>query len=500
MENFRVRASSLLSTSPFRNRTASPANRAVDSPRNGEPPSPSLLAKGQVDKPTKGNTADAQLAGLTPGHGDGSSEAAAVVNEPSRRAVRVIPTWVHFANEDDEDDEADADSNLLPKSPRHPPDAQIAHHNHTPTFLIKSKPEPGRLHDAERESVPPTPRYHVTEMGFRWRQFAEWSAYPRDSEEHGEQVTEDWLVQNGPDYSQPWRTAEDEKSGSPEDKRRAQQKAWWTRAQHTLLRNPVIPLVFRLMVGALSVAALVLGANIYSNIGSTLVSNSDPECRAVAEGLKTSPLMAIVVDAVALVYLILITRDEYSGQPLGLRSAKSKVRLIMLDLFFIVFDSANLSLAFEAVTTLSTSCSERFGISAIGGLNRMDDDFYDKYIQNESRGEPQLWFKVFSKVCKQVEYGFAMKKNDSGTTHEVLCIGNGKARLCFGGEDNPEKIECVVNKGDVIIVPAGVSHRLLDDLDGGFEMVGSYPKGKQWDMCYGREGEEDKIEGIRHLT
>ena len=86
------------------------------------------------------------------------------------------------------------------------------------------------------------------------------------------------------------------------------------------------------------------------------------------------------------------------------------------------------------------------------------------------------------------------------TTHEVLCIGNGKARLCFGGEDNPEKIECVVNKGDVIIVPAGVSHRLLDDLDGGFEMVGSYPKGKQWDMCYGREGEEDKIEGIRHLT
>lgn len=60
--------------------------------------------------------------------------------------------------------------------------------------------------------------------------------------------------------------------------------------------------------------------------------------------------MAIVVDACALVYLFYITYDEYSGQPLGLRSAKAKMRLIFLDLIFIVFDSANLSLAFEAVT------------------------------------------------------------------------------------------------------------------------------------------------------
>ena len=59
--------------------------------------------------------------------------------------------------------------------------------------------------------------------------------------------------------------------------------------------------------------------------------------------------MAIVVDAVALVYLLYITYDEYSGKPLGLRPAKAKMRLIFLDLFFIVFDSANLSLAFEAI-------------------------------------------------------------------------------------------------------------------------------------------------------
>ena len=65
--------------------------------------------------------------------------------------------------------------------------------------------------------------------------------------------------------------------------------------------------------------------------------------------------MAIIIDAIALVYIIYITRDEYTGKPLGLRSAKAKMRLIFLDIFFIVFDSANLSLAFEAITDAKTT-------------------------------------------------------------------------------------------------------------------------------------------------
>ena len=85
------------------------------------------------------------------------------------------------------------------------------------------------------------------------------------------------------------------------------------------------------------------------------------------------------------------------------------------------------------------------------------------------------------------------------TTPEVLCISHGKAKLCFGGEENPERVEPVVSKGDVIIVPAGVGHRLLDDLEGGFEMVGSYPPGKQWDMCYGQESEKENIGEIANL-
>ncbi|KAK3670863.1 hypothetical protein LTR78_009307 [Recurvomyces mirabilis] len=85
------------------------------------------------------------------------------------------------------------------------------------------------------------------------------------------------------------------------------------------------------------------------------------------------------------------------------------------------------------------------------------------------------------------------------TSHEVLGIANGKARLCFGHENNPSCVKETVAKGDVIVVPAGVAHRLLEDLEGGFEMVGCYPKGFNWDMCYGKKGEEGKIEKIKDL-
>lgn len=86
------------------------------------------------------------------------------------------------------------------------------------------------------------------------------------------------------------------------------------------------------------------------------------------------------------------------------------------------------------------------------------------------------------------------------TSHEVLGIANGKARLCFGHEDNPARVEETVARGDVIVIPAGVAHRLLEDLEGGFQMVGCYPKGCIWDMAYGKKGEEESIGEIAQLA
>ena len=83
------------------------------------------------------------------------------------------------------------------------------------------------------------------------------------------------------------------------------------------------------------------------------------------------------------------------------------------------------------------------------------------------------------------------------TTHELLTTSAGKARLLFGGESNPRNVEVDVKKGDAILIPAGVGHRLLEGSHG-FEMVGLYAvRADKWDMCYGQEGEKGVEDRIR---
>jgi len=70
------------------------------------------------------------------------------------------------------------------------------------------------------------------------------------------------------------------------------------------------------------------------------------------------------------------------------------------------------------------------------------------------------------------------------TAHEVLGCYRGQAALQLGGPGGPLiSIAC----GDVIVIPAGVSHRSeLSSSD--FAVVGSYANGAQWDM---QSGESD---------
>ncbi|KAL4915079.1 RmlC-like cupin domain-containing protein [Aspergillus aurantiobrunneus] len=88
--------------------------------------------------------------------------------------------------------------------------------------------------------------------------------------------------------------------------------------------------------------------------------------------------------------------------------------------------------------------------------------------------------------------------------HSTSHVGvvSGSAHLCFGSEESPDRFKPEVSKGDLIIVPAGVGHRLLSDnngMQGPFKMVGAYPQDKSWDMCYGQPGEEDSCRNIGSL-
>ena len=50
-----------------------------------------------------------------------------------------------------------------------------------------------------------------------------------------------------------------------------------------------------------------------------------------------------------------------------------------------------------------------------------------------------------------------------------------------------------------MILPAGVTHRLLEEIERPYQMVGSYPPGFSPDICYGKEEETSNIEAINSL-
>ncbi|KAL8866133.1 MAG: hypothetical protein Q9174_006477, partial [Haloplaca sp. 1 TL-2023] len=254
-------------------------------------------------------------------------------------AVRTVPTWVHVLDEDDEE-LTQPTTSLLPSSP---PGAQVAQHHYHPFARSQnqSKAPRDRLDNQDREEIPHMPSRNLPEHTSRWREYLNASAYPVVTSEGGKRVTPEWLAQNGPDYSQPWMAGADE--GDVGNTRR--RKVWWKRLHRTIIRSPMIPLILRSTVWVFSLVALAIAATIYRR--TPRLDKED------AVDNNASALMAIIVDAVALAYLLYITYDEYSGKPLGLRSARAKMRLIFLDLFFIVFDSANLSLAFEAIDSTS---------------------------------------------------------------------------------------------------------------------------------------------------
>ncbi|KIW73646.1 hypothetical protein PV04_01745 [Phialophora macrospora] len=123
---------------------------------------------------------------------------------------------------------------------------------------------------------------------------------------------------------------------------------------------------------------------------------------------------------------------------------------------------------------------------------------YHGAFSNATPSSVESHLRSVGVVSPQWTYTMFTETHFHSNTHEVLSIIAGSAKCCFGGEKNTERVEPVLRQGDVVIVPAGVGHRLLEDY-GDFQMVGSYPTGKTWDMCYGKAGEEEQVRQIEGL-
>jgi uncharacterized protein YjlB len=107
--------------------------------------------------------------------------------------------------------------------------------------------------------------------------------------------------------------------------------------------------------------------------------------------------------------------------------------------------------------------------------------FPAKHVKDlfESHGWSNTW-----------DYGIFTYHHYHSTTHEVLGIYKGETTLQLGGE-NGAKVK--IEKGDVLVIPAGVAHKNLGD-ENDVGCIGAYPNGRDYDMNYGNPDERPQTD------
>lgn len=78
-----------------------------------------------------------------------------------------------------------------------------------------------------------------------------------------------------------------------------------------MLKNPLIPLLFRITVLAFSATALGIAATIYVQVNG-VNTDADPENNCSS---RPSTDMAIIVGSIAVPYIGFVTWDEYTAKP-----------------------------------------------------------------------------------------------------------------------------------------------------------------------------------------
>ncbi|KAI2623491.1 hypothetical protein GGS26DRAFT_565722 [Hypomontagnella submonticulosa] len=223
-------------------------------------------------------------------------------------------------------------------------DEKHDHVSKLPVFLRKRADRPGRRWDHLRTAEPV-----IMGLGYRapnedpyerWRDFIRSSSYGRNPDDEFEVVPYEVLEQQMPGLDKPVRSPFHPLD--PKIKKRSRKETWISRFWNFVLRHPIAPLIFRLVVLITTISALALAANIFQREKDPDIStNNSPE--------TSQAIVAIVIDVVAIPYILYMTWDEYTGKPLGLRAPAQKVSLTLLDLVFIVLKSSSTALAFEAL-------------------------------------------------------------------------------------------------------------------------------------------------------
>ncbi|KAK0627817.1 hypothetical protein B0T14DRAFT_422298 [Immersiella caudata] len=296
--------------------------------------------------------------------GTGAVAASAASGTARHRPPRSLPPWIdsyEVRYGEPDDDQFDV---LNPP----PPPARQPQHNHAPAptqrrvsrdgfvydnlpvaeagraakgslriMLMGKKGKQGRKWDYLRSAEPViVPRYSRAAPGSPWNGFLQSSRYGHIPNEESEIVDPGVLDKLQPNFNNPVDVPRDTDATRG---RVARTVVLYKRVWNVILRHPLVPLAFRLIVLLTSIMALALSARIFEIEDRQRDSSSE----------RTQSIVAIVVDTVAVPYIGYMTWDEYTGKPLGLRPATAKISLVLMDLFFIIFKSCSTTLAFEAL-------------------------------------------------------------------------------------------------------------------------------------------------------
>lgn len=184
-----------------------------------------------------------------------------------------------------------------------------------------------------------SPLVKSTEPNIAWHDFVQSSSYGHMPQEHSTVVDYETMTQLQPNFANPSLEPYSVLDSKMPRRKRTIAVAPYKRIWNMMIRHSLAPLVFRLSVMITSILALGIAARIH------MIEDVDAEDTAE----ETQSIVAVAVDCVAIPYLGYMIWDEYTGKPLGLRSVVSKISLILLDLFFIIFKSASTALAFESL-------------------------------------------------------------------------------------------------------------------------------------------------------
>lgn len=153
-----------------------------------------------------------------------------------------------------------------------------------------------------------------------------------------------------------------------------------------------LPLAFRMIILFFSLISLGLAVRIFQNSRhfSNQLQSSIPQ--------QASTIMAICVNSIASVYTIYIAQDEFKSAPIGLRNILDKLKLIILDLLFIIFSSANLALAFNTRYDPRWVCSSYYPIDFKGTTSKVNPSVPHICRKQEALSS-FLFILLFSWVC-----------------------------------------------------------------------------------------------------